>query len=608
MAESLKNSEQLSLTSSGLGSSCCDNDVDISSDVKDKSDDVISEAGSASLTIDSLEEEDTQVRPCGEVLTRSPTTNVQSEMLELSRNKDAFCLHEEKEQSAINDCKDQCKVSDLVVHSEIRAHQSLDLQAPKNGSDSHDRRSSDAQKTVTCETHLGTDDYQGTEEHTTPKREQAETKSLTSPVTQKDTPLVSKAQPHTKDNGSSKTNSPTSSTESEQPQVRTEGREEKVLLQKSRSLTDESSTDPSPKHSRRSGIPRRKNSTQSMVTVLSSGRNTPQNSPARVCRSLTLGSVGDCDLPAVSKWVASSPTTSSAKSFPPSPVRMPTKLRRTSSQSECCSAVAVSCAPLALSRDNVTSRLRFEIHHQDHGVAPEPTGVYLTPSQRKDLALKQLRAQVKDLRKQLQDKGQDIEDTRKIVEEAKTQECKELQEQVEEAQASAEAARKEVLSLQDSHAETTKKMALLQQQLDDVRKDMRNKLAESEEIFLEMYNKGRQSAIFEHEEEMELKRKGGRSQEATEKELYNKLVRTQAELAKWQTIQRHESYHTMPIPGTEAETTLRFLKDSVFHYLTTDKSASDEHLRAIVRILHFSEVQREKIAHAIIMKRNKTGW
>ena len=85
-------------------------------------------------------------------------------------------------------------------------------------------------------------------------------------------------------------------------------------------------------------------------------------------------------------------------------------------------------------------------------------------------------------------------------------------------------------------------------------------------------------------------------------------MRTQAELAKWQTIQRHESYHTMPVPGTEAETTLRFLKDSVFHFLTTDKKTSDEHLRAIVRILRFSEVQREKIAHAVIHKRNKSGW
>ena len=107
---------------------------------------------------------------------------------------------------------------------------------------------------------------------------------------------------------------------------------------------------------------------------------------------------------------------------------------------------------------------------------------------------------------------------------------------------------------------------------------------------------------------MELKRKGGRSAEATERELHNKLVRTQAELAKWQTIQRHESYHTMPVPGTEAETTLRFLKDAVFHFLTTDKKDSDEHLRAIVRILRFSDTQREKIAHAIILKRNKHGW
>ena len=38
-----------------------------------------------------------------------------------------------------------------------------------------------------------------------------------------------------------------------------------------------------------------------------------------------------------------------------------------------------------------------------------------------------------------------------------------------------------------------------------VQKDMLAKLAQAEEIFLEMYNKGRESAIFEREEEVNCK-------------------------------------------------------------------------------------------------------
>lgn len=90
-------------------------------------------------------------------------------------------------------------------------------------------------------------------------------------------------------------------------------------------------------------------------------------------------------------------------------------------------------------------------------------------------------------------------------------------------------------------------------------------------------------------------------------DLHNKLVRTQAELAKWQTLQRHEAYYKMPVPDTEAETTLSFLKDAVYHYLTADTfKDGDDHLRAIVRILKFSEAQKEKISKVRIRQRNKS--
>lgn len=101
--------------------------------------------------------------------------------------------------------------------------------------------------------------------------------------------------------------------------------------------------------------------------------------------------------------------------------------------------------------------------------------------------------------------------------------------------------------------------------------------------------------------------KGSKSVNATMTDLRNKLLRTQAELAKWQTLRRSEAYQAATLPATEAETTLRFLKDSMFHFLTGSGSIADDHLRAIVRILRFSDVQKEKIAKAIIEKRNKSA-
>ena len=77
-------------------------------------------------------------------------------------------------------------------------------------------------------------------------------------------------------------------------------------------------------------------------------------------------------------------------------------------------------------------------------------------------------------------------------------------------------------------------------------------------------------------------------------ELVKKLAWTELELAKWQTIRRQESYHGALRPDTEAETTLKFLKDSFFHYLTDSRDSGD-HLRAMITIMNFTEPQMTKI-------------
>ena len=77
-------------------------------------------------------------------------------------------------------------------------------------------------------------------------------------------------------------------------------------------------------------------------------------------------------------------------------------------------------------------------------------------------------------------------------------------------------------------------------------------------------------------------------------ELVRKLAWTEVELAKWQTLKRQESYNNAMRPETEAETRLKFLKDCLFHYITDDREA-DNHLRAMIKILNYSEIQISKI-------------
>lgn len=78
------------------------------------------------------------------------------------------------------------------------------------------------------------------------------------------------------------------------------------------------------------------------------------------------------------------------------------------------------------------------------------------------------------------------------------------------------------------------------------------------------------------------------------RELTRKLSRTELELAKWQGLKLEESYSITDRPQTQAEATLSFLKDSFFHFITS-KSDSEDHLRAMITIFNYSDMQMAKI-------------
>lgn len=85
-------------------------------------------------------------------------------------------------------------------------------------------------------------------------------------------------------------------------------------------------------------------------------------------------------------------------------------------------------------------------------------------------------------------------------------------------------------------------------------------------------------------------------------ELMQKLNSTESELAKWQAYRRQESYESAEKPETQSDAILKFLKDSFFHYLTDIKD-SENHLRAMIRIFSYTDVQKKKIADALATDR-----
>jgi hypothetical protein len=76
----------------------------------------------------------------------------------------------------------------------------------------------------------------------------------------------------------------------------------------------------------------------------------------------------------------------------------------------------------------------------------------------------------------------------------------------------------------------------------------------------------------------------------TVEELLEKLKATETELGYWQSLKRRDIYAESEKPDTEAAATLRFLKDSMLHYVTDPKD-SESHFRAMIQIFGYTPVQ-----------------
>ncbi|KAH3740759.1 uncharacterized protein LOC127850463 isoform X2 [Dreissena polymorpha] len=250
-----------------------------------------------------------------------------------------------------------------------------------------------------------------------------------------------------------------------------------------------------------------------------------------------------------------------------------------------------------LPRETIASRLRYE----KQGTKEELShGVYLTPSQRKDILIRDLKRQIKEFQVMCEEKDRDIsmykqhvdEKTSKLVQ-AKDAEIIKLRDELREM-------KKNYDDIANFCEESVTAASELEEKTAKLKSDMDDREREHQKIYLAMYKKGKDCARIEREEELERLAATGNSCSVTISELVRKLAWTELELAKWQTLKRQESYTEAKEPDTESYTTLRFLKDSFFHYITDEKD-SDHHLRAIIKIFKFSDAQMEKIRESRIV-------
>ncbi|XP_064652179.1 uncharacterized protein LOC135502914 isoform X2 [Lineus longissimus] len=245
-------------------------------------------------------------------------------------------------------------------------------------------------------------------------------------------------------------------------------------------------------------------------------------------------------------------------------------------------------------RETLASRKRIAaIQNINHLEQKETSDDYLTPFQRKEQTIKELKHELKEIQKELAERDIqlqlfDVEKERDLglltkekddIIDALTKKYERLLESFNE--------------LQTSHEDVLRLANDLELKVHSLKEEMTQREARHQEMYLEMYNKGMNSAKFERLDELEKIAKD-EPDKVTVKELLEKLKITEAELGYWQSLKRRDIYAESEKPETEAAATLRFLKDSMFHYVT-DPKESESHFRAMIQIFGYTPVQMKSI-------------
>ncbi|CAE1247668.1 unnamed protein product [Acanthosepion pharaonis] len=277
--------------------------------------------------------------------------------------------------------------------------------------------------------------------------------------------------------------------------------------------------------------------------------------------------------------------------------RVSSLMKSTNSCMTSADCLSMASAVTPMPKYNLSSRKRFELGHASHDSSCDMNS-YLTPTQRKDQQIKELKSQVKVMGKQLEDKERDIESLKSQLGQEAAKAFDQRTEQIQKVRDETIALQLKNEQLANDYTESQKMIKQLQIDIEELKEDQKRREEDRERMYLEMYKKGQMSAQFEREEDLQALLTRGVNNVGI-RELARRLAWTECELAKWQTIQRKEAYENADKPSTEAAATLRFLKDSFFHYLTNERD-TDDHLRAMIRIFNYTEVQKKKVAKCLL--------
>jgi len=250
-------------------------------------------------------------------------------------------------------------------------------------------------------------------------------------------------------------------------------------------------------------------------------------------------------------------------------------------------------------RETVTSRRRREMAHYKHNQLPsEDENDYLTPLQRKDKLIRFMKDELRRLAMLIQERDD-------LLEAYEEERLRDIARAVEEKDDDIRVLTEELSVLRAEHdrlhvASTTQEhqIAVLENTIKELKEAIDKKELDSQEIYLEMFRKGQKSAEFERQEEI-AKLAVENPEAVSVEELLEKLHDTEDQLTFWQSLQRKESYDGAEKPETEAEVKLRFMRDSMFHFLT-DRTNAAQHLRAMIGMMGFTEVQMKKINKALV--------
>uniref|UniRef100_A0A1I8HJ02 GRIP domain-containing protein n=1 Tax=Macrostomum lignano TaxID=282301 RepID=A0A1I8HJ02_9PLAT len=258
-------------------------------------------------------------------------------------------------------------------------------------------------------------------------------------------------------------------------------------------------------------------------------------------------------------------------------------------------------------KQTLASRKRLEKLHEDavKQLGLQDESQYITPLQRKDLEVKELKRQLDEAYFVIEQRELELDvfhhEKSKSIKDA----VKDREERIAGLQVQINQLDSDFSSLRAQHSEICVREKSLAETLEKLKAECAERERRHQDLYLEMYRKGRDSARFERQDEIE-KLAVLEPDKVAMEELLEKLEITQHDLQKWQSIKLKEVYEDSDKATTEAEAKLRFLRDSMFHYLTEkDREQNHQHLMAMIGIFSFTDVQMKHIMKSLDERRRK---